>query len=368
MESKQFGNALFVDEQFNEALAAYSKSLEENDMDADTFSKRAAVYLKLTKWEEARSDADHAIALDVALSIAYLRKGIACFELERYEEAKDTFLCGQQTLSGAPDEYQLPFLTWIRKCDTEIQDGDVFPDNSAKSETGATSKEAAISSKKDAAVAPRVRHEWYQSNSQVTVSILQKKLQPEQVSVDVGVKEVRVIIRLANETIVAFDQKLFDEVVESESTWKVLGTKVEIKLKKKNNYIWQQLEEMPNQLSSHLPDTLCETKAAPQPYSSKRDWGQIDKQIQKELENEKPEGEEALQKLFQDIYGKADDETRKAMNKSFVRLLLYCTTLFLIRSSKQTSGGTVLSTNWKEVAQKDYEKERTAPPGMEFKS
>lgn len=36
-------------------------------------------------------------------------------------------------------------------------DGDVFPDNSAKSETGATSKEAAISSKKDAAVAPRVR-------------------------------------------------------------------------------------------------------------------------------------------------------------------------------------------------------------------
>lgn len=36
-------------------------------------------------------------------------------------------------------------------------DGDVFPDNSAKSETGATSKEAAISFKKDAAVAPRVR-------------------------------------------------------------------------------------------------------------------------------------------------------------------------------------------------------------------
>lgn len=75
MESKQFGNALFVDEQFNEAVAAYSKSLEENDMDADTFSKRAAVYLKLKKWEEARSDADHAVALDVALSIAYLRKG-----------------------------------------------------------------------------------------------------------------------------------------------------------------------------------------------------------------------------------------------------------------------------------------------------
>lgn len=36
-----------------------------------------------------------------------------------------------------------------------------------------------------------------------------------------------------------------------------------------------------------------------------------------------------------------DPETRRAMNKSF-----------------QTSGGTVLSTNWGEVKKKDYEAER----------
>jgi hypothetical protein len=35
--------------------------------------------------------------------------------------------------------------------------------------------------------------------------------------------------------------------------------------------------------------------------------------------------------------------------------------------SFQTSGGTVLSTNWEEVAQRDYEKERTAPDGMEWR-
>jgi len=39
-----------------------------------------------------------------------------------------------------------------------------------------------------------------------------------------------------------------------------------------------------------------------------------------------------------------------AMNKSF-----------------QTSGGTCLSTNWGEVEKKDYEKEKTAPEGMEWK-
>merc|ERR1712129_16848 len=87
------------------------------------------------------------------------------------------------------------------------------------------------------------------------------------------------------------------------------------------------------------------------PYSSQRDWDAIGKDLHKQEEKEKPEGDEALNKLFQQIYGKANDDTRRAMAKSF-----------------QTSGGTVLSTNWGEVSKTDYEKEKQAPKGMEWKN
>lgn len=71
-----------------------------------------------------------------------------------------------------------------------------------------------------------------------------------------------------------------------------------------------------------------------------KDWNKLVRELDKD--QEKLEGEAGLNALFQQIYSNADDDTKRAMMKSFIE-----------------SNGTCLSTNWAEVGSKKVE---TRPP------
>lgn len=58
--------------------------------------------------------------------------------------------------------------------------------------------------------------------------------------------------------------------------------------------------------------------AYPTSSTKKHDWDKLEAEVKKEEEEEKLEGDAALNKLFQKIYGQGSEETRRAMNKSFV--------------------------------------------------
>eukprot|EP00657_Telonema_sp_P-1_P010303 TRINITY_DN4664_c0_g1_i2.p1 TRINITY_DN4664_c0_g1~~TRINITY_DN4664_c0_g1_i2.p1 ORF type:complete len:161 (+),score=73.09 TRINITY_DN4664_c0_g1_i2:383-865(+) len=116
---------------------------------------------------------------------------------------------------------------------------------------------------------------------------------------------------------------LFDCIIPEESTESIAKPKIELKLKKRSDVKWEKLDRAVGAPVRPMQHVL-EQKAV-SAYSSRKDWDAVDAECKEIVDADKPEGEAALNALFQDIYSKADEDTRRAMNKSF-----------------QTSGGTCL--------------------------
>ncbi|KAH8965277.1 hypothetical protein BDL97_04G109500 [Sphagnum fallax] len=401
-ELEKKGNAAFVDEDFEEAVNLYTKALALDSTNASVYISRAAAHVKLENFTDAVADANKAIELNPSLPKAYLRKGIACFSLEEYQTAKSAFVAGAALEPKNPS-----FKTWISKCDAELsgqvpernrdfgKETETMVDYVGVEEVNAAIKEsqkdlhpdeAEVSTPMDDVVPvevveeelpvapepsitepvedvapapppvapPKFKHEWYETSSQVVVGVYAKGIKAEDLKVEFGEQFLSVVINLGEEDPFALQLRLFGRVIPAQCRYTLLKTKVEIKLVKAESIQWKQLE------FQGIPQAVVQTVAvrnvttgikAKYPTSSKKpakDWDKLEAEVKKEEKDEKLEGDAALNKLFREIYGNADEDTRRAMNKSFVE-----------------SNGTVLSTNWKEVGTKKIE--GSAPSGMEMK-
>jgi tetratricopeptide (TPR) repeat protein len=351
------GHAAFVDEDYEDAIAHYSRAIAADPDSADAFSKRAAAHLRLKRYTEAVSDATVSVKMAPSAK-AFARKGQASFALGEYEAAKAAFTKALPLLPPAADGREL--RRWVRKCDAELA-LEASPPAAAAAASApvnpAAPPPAAPAAPAASADPSRIRHDWYQTHDTVVINVLARNVRAEAVSVDFSETEVDVAIKLDGGSEFVHSFALFARVAPGACRYTVSAAKVEIKLAKAAHGKWEALEGSgdadvsASALNAVEPVDEALVQPSKRVYSgSRKDWDSVETQLKREEEEEKPEGEEALNKLFRDIYGRADEETRRAMNKSF-----------------QTSGGTVLSTNWGEVKEKDYDKDRQAPDGQEWK-
>lgn len=138
---------------------------------------------------------------------------------------------------------------------------------------------------------------------------------------------------------------LYAPVDTSNSAVRALSTKVEVSLQKKfPGNQWPKLLGAPDQaaMATAAPaaDTVPSPSAPQAPSSRQRSkWDSFQDDDEK-----KEDGD--IDSFFKKLYADADDDTRRAMMKSY-----------------QESGGTALSTNWQDVSKGKVE--TTPPDGME---
>lgn len=383
------GDEAIKSKDFLGAIQLFSQAIKENPQAFQAFLKRAVSYQKLKNLDQAKRD------ISTAFTIANDRGrrsdiGLCYFKLALiyYQEKKLKMALSQFKKAEEYDCKESTIEFWKNKCefdlknhpewDVEESDDDIFDTedqdiveedkkdvpkieeleendkkgkDSAKSDAkGDTMSDVKSDSMSDARssanvdiinkISPlsvKIRDDWYQSNEEVIITIYAKNVKEDKLDIQFEENSVSISFPGVNGFEYNYNlEPLYAEIDVAESRYKLYSTKLEITLKKKTPSKWPSLEK--EQGTSTQED---KTDAAAYPTSSKKkiNWNSF-----KVDDDKDGEQKDFFQTLFKDM----DEDSRRAMMKSYVQ-----------------SNGTVLTTNWEEAKNKEFE---TSPPdGMEAK-
>eukprot|EP01086_Lenisia_limosa_P009568 TRINITY_DN33068_c0_g1_i1.p1 TRINITY_DN33068_c0_g1~~TRINITY_DN33068_c0_g1_i1.p1 ORF type:complete len:375 (+),score=78.90 TRINITY_DN33068_c0_g1_i1:37-1161(+) len=317
--------------------------------------------------EGSLADANESLAIKPT-AFAYYMNGLSLFSMGSFQEALSVFENvevaepSEDHSSGLYKNYNmiedeaiiLSAKRWIMKCRVELELDEQVTRSANESvineKTQKVVEEAAERIKQQEPEAPRssggaikqrvdkYSRDFYQTSSHVTIAIYIKGIESDGSTIEFDNNEMSVDLQLPNGSRYMMEVDLAGPIIPFESKYTISASKIEIVLKKADSRKWKALERSE-------ADQIAEQKPSyPSSSKNKKDWAKVNKESEEATKGD-DEGDE-LNALLKGIYSNATEETRRAMNKSF-----------------SESGGTVLSTSWKDVGYKNIDP--TPPEGME---
>lgn len=446
MDHANRGEAALAASNYSEAISHYTSAIQQSPEAATYYLKRSMAYQRNSTYVSALHDAERAVILAVKrakrelIAQAQLRRGIALYHLGNYGDADYCF-----GLAKKLNDKEKSTQMWQDKAQMKMKELDEndekrkvnvkeVPDLATLEKTESTQSKSKEETSKDTATpaktsanststtqastnppsAPqpaqtlnqippsKIRHEWYQNNTHVYITILAKGVPKDLATIVIEPASVSISFPTATGSTYDFSlDPLYAKVDAAASTSRVLATKLEVVLKKEAaGQKWSALEGIAapsgqngdhKAADDHVHSAVLSASATsngasagvPSPYASRggaKNWDNIaktslraanaqaqamssssgdaadsadpkkpqKKESEAYLDDEDDDGDD-VNKFFKHLFKNADPDTRKAMVKSYTE-----------------SGGTALSTNWEEVSKKRVEV--SPPDGMEAKT
>lgn len=345
------GSAELKEKDYLSALGTFNRAIEENPDSFQPYLKRAKAYKGLGNYEFARKDIS--MAFNVAqkrgkredMGVCFFNLGLIYYAEKNVELAlrnlnkAKTFGCTEGTLD-----------TWKQKCEYDLSRNPSLAEIDKNSDDELDTKDISAPSadinfpQNDSRVQethkkPKIKDDWYQNNERIFITIYAKNIDPNKLNVDYSENTVSVSFSTGANIDYNYNiDPLYAAIDPENSLHHVYSTKMELTLRKKQPGKWSSLERLANFAASAPGESNSEATKLSYPTSSRKpiDWSSIN------LEDEENGKEKSENDFFAQIYSNTDDDTRRAMMKSYVQ-----------------SNGTVLTTNWEEARNKTFE---TSPP------
>lgn len=286
------------------------------------------------QFDKAVVAAAMALRVDPRYAKAWYCKGSALMKAGERDKAKKAFETAASFESIRA--LKMTYLDWASRCVEDVPETVDITGNTANV-TSSTNGEQTPATEylREAPEQPKpvdnTRMEWYQSASHVNVDVYAKNVIKEESTIIFERSELKV--RLARPGLDAYvlHKRLHEDVDSAGCTWSASRFKVEIRLKKvASGSVWKALDKEGENLSAAKQAGADSLKRKEEQEARQQGLKDLtDKELKDYNEDD------SSMSLFRTIYKDADEDTQRAMMKSYTE-----------------SGGQVLSTNWDEVKKK----------------